>query len=178
MTAEDERPDWLPPLPMPAAEFANGREPVIGRPVRGLMDVELRAESLRLYSIGWSVGEIAKKLDRQRGEVKNWITEALKDYVATPETANLIRGRQMIMIESAVRRVFEIMEAARLDELGLKAVDRLVRLLQHEAVIGNLDKDANRGGALDPIDPALQSLLSEAEQRAAEQERRINGEAA
>jgi len=178
MMADDERPDWLPPLPMPAEFAGPRREPVIDRPVRGLMNVDMRAESLRLYGQGHSPANIASRLGRTTSEVKAWIREALRDYVATPETANMIRARQMIQLEAGYQRVFEIMEAAGLDELGLKSVDRLVRLMQHEAAVCNLDRDANRDGGLDPIDPSLQELLSAAEQRAAEQERRINGEAA
>jgi hypothetical protein len=179
MTADDERPDWLPPLPMPGEpEFDNGRRPVVGRPIRALMDVELRSEALRLYRVGWSIPEIARKLERPRRDVHAWITEALKDYVATPATANLIRGRQMIQVESAVRRVFEIIEAAGLDEIALKGIDRLVKLLQHEASVCNLDRDANRSGAVDPIDPSLKAMLADAERRIAEQEQALNGDAA
>lgn len=178
MVDEDDAGDrWeLPPLPVPEFVLAADREVVIDRPVRGTMNVDLRAESLRLYGLGYPIGEIAGKLGRPTSDIRRWIKEALRDYVATPETVNVIRGRQLLQVETTLRRVFEIMEAAGLSELGLKAVDRVVRLLQHESAIAQLDRDATRGDEVDPIDASLRDRLEAARRRAAETEQRLTGE--
>lgn len=164
----------LPKLPMPQFEPAHPHEPVIDRPVRGLINADLRAEAGRLYTYGYPVGEISRRLGRPSREIRRWITEALADYVLTAESANVIRQRQFVQIETLTRRVFEIIEAAGMDELGLKGIDRMIKLLQHEAAIGGLDKDISRAGGVDPIDGELAAMLEAAQARVQEAEEQIN----
>jgi hypothetical protein len=148
--------------------------PVIDRPPRVLLDIDLKKETVRLYWRGWSYADIAAKLDRPRGTIRGWIDDALREYVATAEVAADLKRRQLLQISKVMRTVFEVMEAGGKGKLALEAIDRLIKLQQQEADVAGF-KGVQDGGE-DPVDAGLQAILDQARAEVAERERRLAGE--
>ena len=133
------------------------------------MDIDLKKEALRLYGVGWSYPDIARKLDRPIGTVRDWIDETLREYKATPELAAELKRRQLFQISDAMKRVFDVMEAGGTGKLALAAVDRLIKLQQQEAETAGF-KGVESSGE-DPADAALQVIIDQARAEVAERER-------
>ena len=162
------------------ARRAAAKAPTVATPSRYGRQVDLKREAMRLYDAGHPYHEIARSLDQATAVIRGWIETELGDYIATPETATRLKRRQLRLIEIGYRRVSAIADDYQKTdpELALKAVDRLVKLMDREAKLSGLDTpvrvETSWAGGVSEADREIAAAVAAAEAEVSRREAELS----
>lgn len=130
----------------------------------------MRAEALELRTKGWTLKQLGERFNRHHSTISEWLEVEMAALV-TPH-AEQLRKMEGERLDLALQVAMETMLDNRGNELGLKAVDRILRVSARRSELFGIDAPVkldlgNR--AIDSAELELQKILDQAR---AETERR------
>ncbi len=124
---------------------------------------KMRGEALELRCQGWTLKQLAEKFKRDRSTISEWLSVEMAALV-TPHAEEL-RKLEGERLDMALKVAMETMVANAGNELGLKAIDRVIRVSARRSELFGIAAPVkldlgNR--AIDSAELELQKILEQA----------------
>lgn len=149
--------------------------------------VTVKNQAVWWYVQGFSVAQILGKFEAAmppvpvtRSTVQGWLDDAMRDIRVPPDEVDKARSRVVARLDAAAQVATEMMHEWAGSEMGLKAIDRLVRVEDRRAKLLGLDVPVRHDITLHErtqADIELEEMINEARAKTALAEAQVIAEA-